>query len=112
LWENAGGLLAGCGLFRFGEEGQPLNPQIHTVKASAESSFPREQVVQVLQSGYVYRNTILRKAAVVVSRGQEGDWETDAGDTDMGGNAADDTIIDDNEPEGNISEDDTTGGYE
>ncbi|MDR1587705.1 MAG: nucleotide exchange factor GrpE, partial [Treponema sp.] len=71
LWENAGGILSGRGVFRFGEEGQPMNPQIHTVKASVESPLPREQVVQVLQSGYVYRNVLLRKAAVVVSRGQE-----------------------------------------
>jgi molecular chaperone GrpE len=79
LWENAGGILAGRGIFHFGVEGETMNPQIHTVKASAESSLPREQVVQVLQSGYVYQNTLLRKAAVVVSRGQEdraGETET------------------------------------
>jgi molecular chaperone GrpE (heat shock protein) len=93
MWENAGGVLSGCGIFRFGEEGQPLNPQIHTVKASVESPLPREQVVQVLQSGYLYQNVLLRKAAVVLSRGQEdvarktetaetgtGDW--DGGDAD------------------------------
>jgi molecular chaperone GrpE (heat shock protein) len=73
LWENAGGILASRGVLRFGEEGQPLNPQIHAVKASVESSLPREQVIRVLQSGYVYQNTLLRKAAVVVSRGQEGE---------------------------------------
>jgi molecular chaperone GrpE (heat shock protein) len=71
LRENSGGILLNCGILRFGEEGQPLDPRIHTVKASAESSLPREQVVRVLQSGYVYKNTVIRKAAVVVSRGQE-----------------------------------------
>jgi molecular chaperone GrpE (heat shock protein) len=70
LWKKSGGILAGCGIFRFGEEGQPFNPQIHTVKASAESPFPREHVIQVLQSGYVYQNALVRKAAVVLSRGQ------------------------------------------
>jgi molecular chaperone GrpE (heat shock protein) len=84
LWENAGNILAGQGIFHFGEEGEPMNPQIHTVKASAESPLPREQVVQVLQSGYVYQNVLLRKAAVVVSRGQEGRaGETEAEDTGM-----------------------------
>ncbi|MDR2785531.1 MAG: nucleotide exchange factor GrpE [Treponema sp.] len=78
LWENAGGLLLNCGILRFGEEGQPLDPRIHTVKASAESSLPREQVVRVLQSGYVYKNTVIRKAAVVVSRGQETEAEKPA----------------------------------
>ncbi|MDR3146628.1 MAG: nucleotide exchange factor GrpE [Treponema sp.] len=71
MWENAGGILSGCGILRFGQEGEPLNPRIHTVKASAESPFPRERVVRVLQSGYVYQDTIIRKAAVVVSRGRE-----------------------------------------
>jgi molecular chaperone GrpE (heat shock protein) len=81
LWENAGAILAGRGIFRLGEEGQPLNPQIHTVKASAESPFPREQVIQVLRSGYLYQNALVRKAAVVVSRGQE-EWNVGSGDQD------------------------------
>jgi molecular chaperone GrpE (heat shock protein) len=79
LWEKAGGILADCGISRFGEEGQPLNPQIHRVEASAESPLPREQVVRVLQSGYLYQNRLIRKAAVVVSRGQTaGESDTDA----------------------------------
>jgi molecular chaperone GrpE (heat shock protein) len=76
LWENAGGILANRGILRFSGEGQSLNPHIHTVKASAESPLPREQVVRTLQSGYMYQNALIRKAAVVVSRGQE---EEDAG---------------------------------
>jgi molecular chaperone GrpE (heat shock protein) len=71
LWENAGGILAGQGLLRFGTEGEALDPRIHTVKASGESPLPREQLIRVLQSGYVYQNTLIRKAAVVVSRGPE-----------------------------------------
>ena len=83
LWEKAGGVLSGCGVLRLGEEGQPLNPRIHRVEASAESAFPREQVVRVLQSGYQYQNTLIRKAAVVVSRGQEdGPEEPAAGTAD------------------------------
>jgi molecular chaperone GrpE (heat shock protein) len=54
-----------------GEAGESLNPRIHTVQASVESPLPQEQVVRVLQSGYAYQNAVLRKAAVVVSRGQE-----------------------------------------
>jgi molecular chaperone GrpE (heat shock protein) len=69
---NSGGILAGCGILRLGKKGQILNPRIHTVKASAESPLPREQVVQVLQSGYMYQGMIVRKATVVVSRGDAG----------------------------------------
>ncbi|MDR1970529.1 MAG: nucleotide exchange factor GrpE [Treponema sp.] len=71
LWEQAGGILAGLGITRFGESGQFLDPRIHTVKASAESSLPRECIVEALQSGYAYQNALIRKAAVVVSRGPE-----------------------------------------
>jgi molecular chaperone GrpE (heat shock protein) len=72
LWNASGGLLSGCNLIRFGAEGEALNPGIHNVKAGVPSELPREQVVRVLQSGYVYRNVLVRKAAVVVSRGPEG----------------------------------------
>ncbi|MDR1411211.1 MAG: nucleotide exchange factor GrpE [Spirochaetaceae bacterium] len=71
LRESANSILSARGILCFGAAGQPLDPRIHTVKASAESSLPREQVVEVLQNGYAYRNVLLRKAAVVVSRGPE-----------------------------------------
>jgi molecular chaperone GrpE (heat shock protein) len=71
LWEHSGSILGGCGIIRFGAIGESLNPQIHTVKAGVESPFPLEQVVQVLQSGYAYQGAVLKKAAVVVSRGQD-----------------------------------------
>jgi molecular chaperone GrpE (heat shock protein) len=85
LKKSAGSILAAQGILGFGEPGQALDPRIHTVKASAESPLPREQVVEALQTGYVYRNTLLRKAAVVVSRGQEA-----PGNEDAGAEAADD----------------------
>ncbi|MDR1030934.1 MAG: nucleotide exchange factor GrpE [Treponema sp.] len=69
LWEHSDSILETRGIRRFGMAGETLNPQIHTVKASVESPFPREQVVKVLQSGYVYQGMLLKKAAVVVSRG-------------------------------------------
>jgi molecular chaperone GrpE (heat shock protein) len=100
LWENAAGILSKRGVFRFGEEGQPLNPQIHTVKASAESPLPRERVLQVLQSGYLYQNALLRKAAVVISRGQE--------DAVLGMETAD-AAVDDADDAGNEDSMDDTG---
>jgi molecular chaperone GrpE (heat shock protein) len=87
LKESAGSILAAQGILCFGEAGQPLDPRIHTVKASAESPLPREQVVEVLQSGYVYRNVLLRKAAVVVSRGQEASGEEADADIEAGAEA-------------------------
>ncbi|GHU61432.1 hypothetical protein FACS189445_3410 [Spirochaetia bacterium] len=84
LWTQSGHLLSGNNIVRFGEEGQSLNPQLHTVQKGVESPLPREQVLEVLQSGYVYKNALVRKAAVVVSLGSvgfsgtdgSGEWET------------------------------------
>ncbi|GMO28993.1 MAG: hypothetical protein Ta2B_09930 [Termitinemataceae bacterium] len=70
LWRKSEQLLASSNLVRFGTTDQLLNPQIHTVTKGVESSHPREMVLQVLQSGYLYKNDIIRKAAVVVSLGQ------------------------------------------
>jgi molecular chaperone GrpE (heat shock protein) len=78
MWQNSVALLASCGVFRFGEAGEPLDPRMHTVKASAESPFPREYVTDVLQSGYVYQGEIIRKAAVAVSLGQGAAQSDDA----------------------------------
>jgi molecular chaperone GrpE (heat shock protein) len=76
LWTQSGQLLSGNNIVRIGMAGQPLNPQIHTVQKGVESPFPREQVVEVLQSGYVYKNALVRKAAVVVSTGPAKSSET------------------------------------
>lgn len=72
MWDNAGSLLERCGFARLGEAGQPLDPEIHTVRSAAASSLPREHVARVLQSGYRYRGTVARKAAVVASLGRGG----------------------------------------
>ncbi|GHV31660.1 hypothetical protein AGMMS4952_20740 [Spirochaetia bacterium] len=72
LWTQSGQLLSDNNIVRVGTEGQPLNPQIHTVQKGVESWLPREQVLEVLQSGYVYKNALVRKAAVVVSVGPVG----------------------------------------
>ena len=102
MWQNTAGILASCGVFCFGKAGEPLDPQIHTVKASAGSSFPREYVTEVLQSGYTAQNRLLRKAAVVVSRGQQ-----DAGNADNAGYNADDDAA----TEGEEAAGDTGGFY-
>jgi molecular chaperone GrpE (heat shock protein) len=77
LWENAQTLLENCGITRLGEAGQPLEPGIHKVQAAAASSVPREHVVRVLQSGYQYLGTLLRKAAEIISTGIEEETESE-----------------------------------
>jgi molecular chaperone GrpE len=69
LWRNSQFLLESCEIFRLGEAGQRLDPALHTVQSAVASELPKEYVVQVLQSGYVYLGRVLRKAVVVVSSG-------------------------------------------
>lgn len=71
MWSNAGRLLERCGFARLGEDGQPLDPEIHKVRSAAASPVPREHVARVLQSGYRYRGAVVRRAAVVASKGME-----------------------------------------
>lgn len=71
MWKNAGRLLERCGFIRLGDEGQPLDPEIHTVQSAVSSPVPREHVARVLQSGYRHLGTVVRRATVVVSKGME-----------------------------------------
>lgn len=69
--KNAGSLLESCAITRIGEPGQPLDPDIHAVQAAVYSPMPREYVTRVLRSGYRNMGAIMRKAAVIVSKGTE-----------------------------------------
>jgi molecular chaperone GrpE (heat shock protein) len=75
MWNNAGHLLECCGFARLGQDGQPLDPEIHAVQSAVLSPAPREHVTRVLQSGYRYRGAIVRKAAVLVSKGMGDDTD-------------------------------------
>lgn|GEM_PF-1010889 len=63
--------LASCDIERLGVPGERLDPRFHTVGDGEFSEMPFETVTQVLDSGYVYRGKVLRKATVVISKGEE-----------------------------------------
>ncbi|MDR1157671.1 MAG: nucleotide exchange factor GrpE [Oscillospiraceae bacterium] len=69
MWRNSGSLLERYGFVRLGADGQPLDPEIHTVRSAVVSSVPREHVARVLQSGYRYLGAVVRKAVVILSKG-------------------------------------------
>ena len=60
-----------CGVERVGFPGQTLDPRIHTVASAEESDAPFESVTRVLESGYLYRGNVARKATVIISKGKE-----------------------------------------
>ncbi|MCL1919140.1 MAG: nucleotide exchange factor GrpE [Peptococcaceae bacterium] len=84
MQKKANALLEKCAMIRLGEEGQPLNPEIHTVRAAVPSSFPREYVACVLQSGYRYLGSVMCKAIVAASLGEEAAGDASTGDASIG----------------------------
>jgi molecular chaperone GrpE (heat shock protein) len=67
---QAGQALARTGLHRIGETGEIVSPKLHNVQSVVESNLPAQSVAKVLQYGYEYGGKILRKAAVVISKGE------------------------------------------
>ena len=61
--------LDACALERLGHVGERLDPSIHSVANAVHSDSPIESVVNVLHSGYMYRDKVLRKADVIISKG-------------------------------------------
>jgi len=62
--------LNACGTERVGYPGQTLDLHIHTVASAEDSDAPYESVTRVLESGYMYRGNIVRKATVIISKGR------------------------------------------
>ena len=63
--------LNACGLEKLGFIGQQLDPRQHSVASAEFSGAPLESVVRVLENGYMYRGNVIRKAAVIISKGSE-----------------------------------------
>jgi molecular chaperone GrpE (heat shock protein) len=63
--------MKACSLEQLGFLGERLDPRLHTVASAEYSSAPLESVIRVLESGYVYRDRVVRKATVVLSKGVE-----------------------------------------
>ena len=63
--------LKACGLERFDGLGSFLDPRFHTVAGAEFYDAPPEHVIGVLECGYVYRGSVIRKAAVIISKGRE-----------------------------------------
>lgn len=52
-----------------GTVGERLNPEIHkVVGAENAAGIAAEQILQIIQSGYLYQNKVIRKAKVIVSK--------------------------------------------
>ena len=60
-----------CGLERLGLPGERMDPRLHTAASAEYSGAPPESIIRVLESGYAYRGKVIRKATVIISKGEE-----------------------------------------
>ena len=63
-------IMNNCGLERVGYVGERLDPRLHTVSDGQHSDAPLETILYILQCGYEYRGTVIRKATVLISKGR------------------------------------------
>ena len=66
-----GDVLYACGLARFGSPGEPFDTRLHTAASAEYSDIPFESITRVLESGYAYQGKMIRKATVILSKGNE-----------------------------------------
>ena len=64
-------ILNNCGLTKTTIIGQMLDSKLHTVTAADSSDAPVESIIRILEDGYEYRGNIVRKAAVIISKGRD-----------------------------------------
>ena len=64
-------ILDACGLEKYESLGRQLDPRLHTVVSAECSDAPVESVTRVLESGYMYRGNVIRRATVIISKGKQ-----------------------------------------
>jgi molecular chaperone GrpE len=71
LKKAADNTLAKLGIIRIETTGQPLNPQFHNVIMAEESDKPVNEVIKEMQAGFMFGDSVLRTALVVVAKPKE-----------------------------------------
>lgn len=67
-WNNLEQVLLTCGLKRFGKKEDVFNNRLHIPKETKENKDINQiQILDVIKSGYIYKEEIIRKAEVVVN---------------------------------------------
>jgi molecular chaperone GrpE (heat shock protein) len=69
MWSAAQNAAESAGLEIIDAEREPLDFRRHSAESTAEDNgTPNGYVIKTLRCGYVYRNEIMRRAAVVVNK--------------------------------------------
>ena len=73
LKKAADNTLVKIGITRIETTGQILNPQFHNAISTEESDLPANTITREMQSGFMFGDTVLRAAMVMVSKGENND---------------------------------------
>ena len=69
IYQQLEELLKKQGLEEIKALGEPFNPHLHeAVQTEETDSYPEDTVLEVILKGYLFRGSLLRPAAVKVSR--------------------------------------------
>jgi len=68
LKKAADSALARIGIVRIAAVGEVLNPQFHNAISSEESDAPANTIIKELQTGYMFGDSVLRTAMVIVAK--------------------------------------------
>lgn len=71
LKKAADNVLGKIGIVKIETVGQMLNPQFHNAISTEESDMPTNSIVREMQSGFMFGDSVLRTAMVVVSKGKD-----------------------------------------
>jgi len=72
--------MAKVGIVRIETAGQVLNPQFHNAIMAEESELPANTIIGEVQSGFMFGDTVLRTAMVVVSKEKTTESEPEQSD--------------------------------
>jgi len=62
--------LAKLGIVRMETIGQIMNPLFHNAVSTIESDKPQNTIVEEMQAGFMFGDSVLRTAMVIVSKGE------------------------------------------
>lgn len=72
MWNTLCKTLAVAGITRIADENTPFHMQLNTIEGiTNDQSLPNSFIVNVLKSGYQYKDKVVRKATVIVNKTEE-----------------------------------------
>ncbi|MDR2268639.1 MAG: nucleotide exchange factor GrpE [Rickettsiales bacterium] len=69
LKKAADNTIAKIGIVRIETAGETLNPQFHNAISTEDSDLPANKITKEMQSGFMFGDSVLRPAMVIVSKG-------------------------------------------